>query len=192
MDPETRIVDEARKGSREAFREILRFHHGRIRAYLSRFVRDRDAVDDLAQETFLTAYRSLPSYTGEAPLGLWLIRIAKNRALAYLRNEQSRRHQETRNFQSVLAQSLLRTLESEQETAERQDLELAALRSCLEKLPETSAAIITDYYFNRRSAVDIARRTGKKKSAVWMTLLRIRNALRECMKTRLASPEAGS
>src|SRR5262245_49855634 len=101
MEPESTLVEAARKGSEEAFRELLRLHQSRVRAYLSRFVRDRDARDDIAQDTFLAAYQSLASYSADAPFGLWLLRIAKHRALRYLE-----RFRGDRSFQAILSRSL--------------------------------------------------------------------------------------
>jgi RNA polymerase sigma factor (sigma-70 family) len=91
MDNEARWVEEARGGSAEAFSELVRVHHAPVRAYLARYVRDRETADDLAQETFLSAFRSLPTWRGDAPLRMWLLGIARNRALTHLRDEERRR-----------------------------------------------------------------------------------------------------
>ncbi len=181
MEEEARLIEAAGRGSAEAFRGLLRLHQGRVRAYLSRFVRDRDAVDDLAQETFLAAYRDLGSRGDEAPFGLWLLRIARHRALTHLRDEERRR---ARTFEAALSRELAARMESEEPAGS--DPEIAALRSCLEKLPEPSSRLVSDYYFRRRPAVEIAREQGRRESAVGMTLLRIRQTLRDCVKTRLA------
>src|SRR5262245_10269458 len=121
MESESSLVEAARKGSEEAFRELLCLHQSRVRAYLSRFVRDRDARDDIAQDTFLAAYQSLSSYSGEAPFGLWLLRIAKHRALRYL--ERSRGG---RSIQAILSRSLAEELQREEEDVSVRDREVAA------------------------------------------------------------------
>src|SRR5262245_7201978 len=87
-------IAEARKGSREAFTELVRLHQGRIRAYLGRQLRQQETADDVAQEVFLAAYRSLSSYRGEVPFALWLLGIARNSALMQLRGELRRRARE--------------------------------------------------------------------------------------------------
>ncbi|MFC5471029.1 RNA polymerase sigma factor [Cohnella suwonensis] len=52
---------------------------------------DRSASDDLAQETFIRAFRSLSSYRGDASYRTWLLRIARNAALNYRRSSFFRR-----------------------------------------------------------------------------------------------------
>ncbi len=185
QDDESRLVGEARSGSREAFTALLREHQGRIRAYLGRFVRERSVVDDLAQETFLAAYRSLSGYRDEVPFRFWLLGIARNRALRHAREEQGRR---TRALDRALAAW---SCEAAPEPAEH-DRELSALRACLDGLPDKSAQLVGAYYFRRRPAAEIARETGRKESAVWMMLLRIRQALRRCIESRTSAAEAGS
>jgi RNA polymerase sigma-70 factor (ECF subfamily) len=60
-----------------AFEQLLRRHQGMVRAQLRRLTRGDEAVaDDLAQETFLLAWRKLDQFRGEARFSTWLYRIA--------------------------------------------------------------------------------------------------------------------
>lgn len=60
-----------------AFEQLLRRHQGMVRAQLRRLLRgDAAAADDLAQETFLLAWRKLDQFRGEAKFSTWLYRIA--------------------------------------------------------------------------------------------------------------------
>ncbi|RDS79235.1 RNA polymerase sigma factor [Dyella monticola] len=62
---------------RRAFEQLLRRHHGTVRAQLRRLLHgDESAADDLAQETFLLAWRKLEQFRGEARFSTWLYRIA--------------------------------------------------------------------------------------------------------------------
>jgi RNA polymerase sigma-70 factor (ECF subfamily) len=62
---------------RRAFEQLLRRHQGMVRAQLRRLLRgDEAAADDLAQETFLLAWRKLEQFRGEARFSTWLYRIA--------------------------------------------------------------------------------------------------------------------
>ena len=73
---------------RHAFGELVRQHQSAVRGFLRRLTGGRHALaDDLAQETFLEAYRCLARFHGESAFGTWLHGIAYNR----FRN--SRRHQ---------------------------------------------------------------------------------------------------
>lgn len=62
---------------RHAFEQLLRRHQGMVRAQLRRLLHgDAAAADDLAQETFLLAWRKLDQFRGEARFSTWLYRIA--------------------------------------------------------------------------------------------------------------------
>lgn len=64
-------------GDRRAFEQLVRRHQGMVRAQLRRLLRgDEAAADDLAQETFVVAWRKLDQFRGEASFSTWLYRIA--------------------------------------------------------------------------------------------------------------------
>src|SRR5204862_7412080 len=90
MDDESSWITQALEGSQEAFAQILRAHQASIGGYLSRYVRSDDLVDDLAQETFIAAHRSLAAYRHEASLRTWLLGIARKIALRYLEDLRKR------------------------------------------------------------------------------------------------------
>lgn len=187
---EVALIEEARKGSREAFREIIRLHQARVRAYLSRFVRNRDVIDELAQVTFVAAYRSLDAYKPEVPFAGWLLRITRNRALVQLREDELHRRHQREGFARAFAQVRAQVAEADSEGPDA-GRELEALRACVEQLPQLGADLVRDHYFHGKTAVEIARTTGRGKSAVTMALLRVRHALRECVKKRLVAAEPG-
>jgi RNA polymerase sigma-70 factor (ECF subfamily) len=174
-----------------AFGEILRQHQGRIRAYLRRFVLEADLADDLAQETFLAAYRSLPHRNPAAPVDLWLLSIARHRALKHLRDEARRRAREVGPLKSALAAWCADQMESDPADWDDHDRQVTALRRCLAGLPRHSAGMLSAYYYQRLTSAEIARKWGKKESAVRMTLLRLREALKQCVEQRKLGTEPG-
>ncbi len=187
---EARLIEEARGGSARAFSDLVRMHQARVRGSLSRYIRSWDVVDDLAQETFVRAHENLPSYRGEAPFRLWLLSIARNRALSCLREESRRRMQGGDALEAAVAGWLAEEIQSESPGAPLRERELEALRTCVRGLPGASAALVEDFYFRKHSAAEIARRSGRKEGLVRMTLLRIRAALRRCIQSKLAQSEA--
>jgi len=72
-----------------AFGELVRRYQSPVRAFLARMTRgDRHLADDLAQETFLKAWRKLPTFRGEARFSTWLFGIAYNQFRAELRRHK--------------------------------------------------------------------------------------------------------
>lgn len=190
MPGEAELVQDALGGSEEAFAELVRLHQGRIRAYLARHVRDRDVADDLAQETFLDAYRTLTTFRQEAPFRIWLIGIARNRALAYFHVKARRRVGEGRTLEAKLTEWRCQEVESDTNRLTERSEELSALAECVKKLPPQSRRLVETYYSKGMSAAEIAAEVREKGGSIRMRLLRLRQALRRCMEQRLSVQEA--
>lgn len=78
------LVDRAVAGDQAAFELLVIKYQRRIQRLIGRMVRDVDLVDDIAQETFIRAYRALHQFRGEAQFYTWLYRIAVNTAKKFL------------------------------------------------------------------------------------------------------------
>ena len=83
--PEERLVAWARQGDHQAFASLFEAYNARICTYLARLVGDDDLGRDLAQDTFIAAWRALPQIIDELRFGPWLYRIATNTARSHLR-----------------------------------------------------------------------------------------------------------
>ena len=72
----------------DAFAELIAESQSRVRTFLVRLCRDYDLADDLAQETYVTAYQKLASFKGSGSFEGWLCKIAYNRFLQYKRDDK--------------------------------------------------------------------------------------------------------
>ena len=80
VDPDRALVDEANAGNRDAFETLVRRDQHRLVNYTHAIVRDAGEAEDVAQETFIRAYRSLGRFRGESAFKTWLYTIATNTA----------------------------------------------------------------------------------------------------------------
>jgi RNA polymerase sigma-70 factor, ECF subfamily len=78
---ESEIATRIAAGDPEILGELMRCYDTRLRNYLVRLTRDRDAADDLRQETWLRVMRKGSQFKGNAKFITWLFRIAKNLAI---------------------------------------------------------------------------------------------------------------
>lgn len=78
------LVARVQKGDSRAFDMLVLKYQHKIFSLISRYVRDADDVQDVAQEAFIKAYRSLPSFRGDSAFYTWLYRIAINTAKNHL------------------------------------------------------------------------------------------------------------
>ncbi len=82
------LVAQAHGGSQAACREIVRRHQRPIYNLIVRMVRDRALAEDLAQETFLKAFTHLAGFDARFKLSNWLLKIAHNTVIDYLRQQR--------------------------------------------------------------------------------------------------------
>lgn len=94
MDPDRALVDDAAAGSREAFDELVRRHQAAILTLVRVLTAGRGDADDLAQEVFVRAWKSLRSFRGDSTFRTWLHRVAIN----VVRTSQSRHGRFLRMF----------------------------------------------------------------------------------------------
>jgi len=79
-DADAQLVERVKLGDVRAFEMLVVKYQRRIERLIGRMVRDVDIVEDIAQETFIRAYRALPQFRGDSAFYTWLYRIAVNTA----------------------------------------------------------------------------------------------------------------
>ncbi|MCK6426344.1 MAG: RNA polymerase sigma factor RpoE [Burkholderiaceae bacterium] len=79
-DADAQLVERAKRGEVHAFEMLVVKYQRRIERLIGRLVRDSDLIQDIAQESFIRAYRALPQFRGESAFYTWLYRIAVNTA----------------------------------------------------------------------------------------------------------------
>ena len=84
------LVERVKQGDKQAFDLLVLKYQHRLVKLISRYMRDHAEVMDIAQESFIKAYRALPNFRGDSAFYTWLYRIAINTAKNHLAS-QSRR-----------------------------------------------------------------------------------------------------
>jgi RNA polymerase sigma-70 factor (ECF subfamily) len=79
-DVDAPLIERVKAGDVKAFEMLVVKYRRRIERLIGRMVRDVDLVPDIAQETFIRAYRAIPQFRGESAFYTWLYRIAVNTA----------------------------------------------------------------------------------------------------------------
>jgi RNA polymerase sigma-70 factor (ECF subfamily) len=185
IESEPSLIRRTKDGSHAAFAELIRRNHAAVRAVLGRYLRDDNEVDELAQRAFISAYRSIDQFRGDASFGSWLVAIARRQAAMYVRDEtRRRRHEATAGELALLAWT-------NESFDEKDDVEgkLVTLAECLQRLPASSHDVVSRYYFERQSIEAIAAGQGRSRGAIRMLLMRIRKALAKCISQRLSEAE---
>lgn len=86
---ERKLVEEARRGDADAFRELVKRYQRRAYAVALGMLHDADDARDIVQEAFLRVHRSLDRYTGDAQFFTWMYRIVMNLCIDHLRKKRA-------------------------------------------------------------------------------------------------------
>lgn len=173
------------EGSMDAkavFEILIRENTDMLVAYIRAGVRDEHAVDDLYQETVLTAWKRLGDYDRNRPIGPWLRGIAGKIMLAF--------HRKSSRAAQLLDDQALEWLEARFEAIHslRGDTfyeKLAALRECIDALPETYQQPITMRYNDQRALAEIESTLNLAKEALKKRLSRGKVLLAKCLEGKL-------
>ena len=143
--PDRILVERVKRGDKKAFDALVLKYQGRILGLVSRYVHEPSDAGDVAQETFIKAYRALPGFRGDSAFYTWIYRIAINTAKNYLASADRRAFNAAEDFDDVEQIDTSDTLK-EQATPERMLLthELQeTIITAIEGLPADLRAAIT-------------------------------------------------
>jgi len=148
IDSDAPLVARAVAGDHKAFELLVIKYQRRVQRLIGRMVRDVDLVEDIAQETFIRAYRALAQFRGEAQFYTWLYRIAVNTAKKSLMDLKRNPTVSENSFKSD-DDDETSFLENELTSSETPDAVLASkeiaqiINAALEALPEELRQAIT-------------------------------------------------
>lgn len=160
------LVARARRGDAAAFTEIFERYHQRIVNYLYGLVHDHELANDLAQDSFLKAFKALPRMDDDLRLVPWLYRIAGNTAFSALRRRRLIR------WLPLLNDGI------EAVSADGAVIEAEAVQRALAKLPPKYVAPLLLHSHEGLSCGEIAEILGISVGAVKTRLFRAREAFR--------------
>ena len=95
IDTDAPLIEAARAGDHAAFARLVRMHQQGVRGFLRRACGNFALADDLAQETFISAWERISQFRGESSLRSWLCGIAWRKMLAQRRSEVRARERDT-------------------------------------------------------------------------------------------------
>lgn len=184
------LVRRVQKGDKRAFDALVLKYQQRIIKLISRYVRDQDEVLDIAQETFIKAYRALANFRGDSAFYTWLYRIAINTAKNHL-VAQSRRPPGTDidaadAVQYDMDSSKLRETDLPEQLVQRDKLEVA-IYDAIAALPEELRTAITLREFEGMSYEEIAQAMECPIGTVRSRIFRAREAIEAKIKPLLES-----
>ena len=181
------LVKRVQNGDMAAFDLLVRKYQHRIAALIGRYVNDWSECQDVAQETFLRAYRAIGNFRGDAQFYTWLHRIAVNTAKNHL--VASGRRPPTDDVEISDAEvfdgaTRLRDTDTPERELMRQEMEQTVMRA-VEGLPEELRVAITLREVDGLSYEDIAQRMQCPVGTVRSRIFRAREAIDQHLRPLL-------
>jgi RNA polymerase sigma-70 factor (ECF subfamily) len=184
------LVRRVQRGDSAAFDLLVRKYQNRVVALIGRYVHDWSECQDVAQETFLRAYRALGNFRGDAQFSTWLHRIAVNTAKNHLVAHKRRPPgddidiDDAEQFESALR---LRDNDTPERELMRQEMEQTVM-SAVEALPEELRAAITLREVDGMSYEEIAQHMQCPIGTVRSRIFRARDAIDARLRPLMDAP----
>ena len=191
QDVDAELVRRVQRGDSAAFDLLVRKYQHRVVALIGRYVHDWSECQDVAQDTFLRAYRALGNFRGDAQFSTWLHRIAVNTAKNHLVAHKRRPPGEdidvddAEQFESALR---LRDNDTPERELMRQEMERTVM-SAVEALPEELRTAITLREVEGMSYEDIAQKMQCPIGTVRSRIFRARDAIDTRLRPLMEAPE---
>lgn len=191
-DADLILVERVRNGDKRAFELLVEKYRRKIGRLLSRMVRDPEEVEDIAQETFIKAYRALPQFRGDAAFYTWLYRIAVNTAKNYLaaRNRNMLTVSDVAGDEEEGGEDRYTAPDIDTPDAQLLSKQIAyAVNEAVEALPEELRTAITLREIEGMSYEDIANFMGCPIGTVRSRIFRAREAIAAKLRPILGTSE---
>jgi len=159
VQSEENLVRRAQNNDQEAFAQLYEEYFDKIYRYLALRIGNEMEAEDMTQQVFLNALRSISSFRWRGvPFSAWLYRIAHNQAVDHLRKKKKRT--------SVPLDESLATSDDNPQLATERKLDIEQLLSATKQLTEAQREVISLRFTSELSIAQVARVMGKSQGAV--------------------------
>lgn len=172
---ELELVRKSQKGDTEAFAELVRKYQQIVFNISYRFMRDTNLAEDMAQESFLKAFKHIKGFRGDCAFSTWLYRVTCSVCLTELNKRKKRAEVELQPNTPV---GSIETKVSEYEIAEK-------IRKCVTHLSDRYAMVLTLYYLNGISYEEIAEIMDIPVGTLKTWMFRARKQLRKIVEKEI-------
>ena len=176
------IIAKVKEGDMAAFNVLIDEYKAMAFTLALKLMKNREDAEEVAQDAFLKAYRSIHQFEGKSKFSTWLYTIVYNTALTRLRKKQL----PTSDLDFHQDESLTSYSESDKEWRKLQKSERSSyIKQALGMLSSDDQVAITLFYLNENSLQEICEITGWELSNVKVRLHRARKRLLKALEQLL-------
>jgi RNA polymerase sigma factor (sigma-70 family) len=170
------LILRCRAGDREAHYELYRLYARAMFNVSYRITGSEEDAEDALQEAFISAFKNLQSYRGDASFGAWLKRIVVNKAINILKK---------RKFELLPDDEQWDVADEEPSEEYKEELSIEKVKLAIEQLPDGYRTVLSLYLLEGYDHQEIAEIMGITESTSKSQLNRAKNKLRELLTTKL-------
>jgi len=172
---DTYYIEQVLQGNINAFSHLVDRHKDKAYNLAFRICGNREEAEEIAQDAFIKAYRSLKNFKKKSSFATWLYRIVYNTAASLVRS----RKQRVLALEEFPADAADFLGFSGNEEAAAEDYRNSLINFALQKIPEEDRGLITLYYYDDLDTEEISKITGINKPGIKVRLFRARKKMAE-------------
>ena len=174
--PDNELIQLVLQGQTAAYAELVERYQNFVFTIVLRYINSREDAEEVSQDIFVKAFRSLADFKGAAKFSTWLYTITTTSCLTFLRKKKLEVH----SLDNEKVFSAADTIDSGMSANQiEQKSRVAMVNEAIKMLSPDDAQIITLFYKGEQTLEEIAKILGKEPNAVKVQLHRARTRLKE-------------
>jgi RNA polymerase sigma factor (sigma-70 family) len=173
---DTELINKVLGGDKAAYADLMKLHQRFVFTLALRFTKNREDAEEIAQDCFVKAYRSLNTFRNTSKFSTWLYSIVYTTAMTFLRKKRL-------DVQSLDAEGVLPKVENHVSDLNANEVErkskMVFVNRAIDQLLPDDAAVITLFYQGEQSLEEIGQALGMEVNTVKVKLHRARHRLKE-------------
>ena len=179
VENDVQLIRRILSGDDEAFNTLVRKYQKSVHALAWRKIGDFHFAEEIAQDTFLQAYRNLDTLRNPSQFAGWLYVIANRLCFKWIqRNKSAMQSLEDTSMGEIEKSSYTRYISGQRET-EATERRYAIVKRLLQRLPESERTVVTLYYLGEMTAKEISKFLGVSVNTIKSRLRRARERLKD-------------
>lgn len=174
-------IEKIINGDTNAFSILVERYKDLVYTLAIRMVKHKEEAEEITQDTFIKAYKSIHKFKGDSKFSTWIYRVAYNTCLDAIKKHKKLQSNVPINEYTEHEVKAIDNALDIMEAKERS----VVIKNCIEKLPSEGAFLMTLYYYEELSLDEIADITGLKANNVKVKLFRSRKKLATILKKEL-------
>jgi RNA polymerase sigma-70 factor (ECF subfamily) len=174
-------IEKVLQGDANSFAILVDRYKDMVFSVALKVVKNREEAEEVSQDTFIKAYRSLKSFKGDAKFSTWLYKIAYHNCMDRVKKIAKAYHTGTID---EVTENRIKATDDVLKTIEQKERAII-IKECLGELPEDERAILWFFYFEELSLKEITEVTDYSENNVKVKLHRARKKLLAVVQNRV-------